>query len=72
MERSITGTKLKDRVCNSKVRDVTGTKNIKYVIKKLKLKYAGHVKCNKEDRWETRVLEWTPYGNKRKKGKRKR
>ncbi len=37
MKRSITGTKLKDRIRNSKVRDLTGTKNIKYVIKKLKL-----------------------------------
>ncbi len=72
MECSISGTKLKDRVRNSKVRDLTGTKNIKYVIKKLKLKYVGHIRRNKENRWERRVLEWTPYGNKRKKGRPKK
>ncbi len=60
----VTGTKLKDRVHSSKVRDLTGTKNIKYIIKKRK--HAGHIKRNKEDRWERRVLKWTPYGTREK------
>ncbi len=72
MERSVRGKKLKDRVRNSKIRDLMGTKNLKYVVKKLKLRYAGHIKRYNEDRWEKRVLEWTPYGNKRKKGRPKR
>ncbi len=72
MECSITGTELKDRVRSGEIGDLTGTKNIKYVFKKLKLKYVRHIKHNKEDRWERRVLEWTPYGNKRKKGRPKR
>ncbi len=46
MECSITGTKLEDKVRSSKIRDLTGTKNIKYIIKKLKLKYVGHIKRN--------------------------
>ncbi len=36
------------------------------------MKFAGHVKRNQEDRWERRVMEWTPYGNIRKRGRPKK
>ncbi len=52
MECSVTGKKLKDRVYSSKIRDLMGIKNLKYVVKKLKPVYEGYIKWNNEDRWE--------------------
>ena len=38
MERSITGTRLKDKIHSTKIRERTGTKDIRYTVKKLKIK----------------------------------
>ncbi len=38
---------------------------------KLQIKYVGHIKCNKEDRRERGVLEWTDYRNERREGRQK-
>lgn len=67
MERSVTGTNLKDRIKSIKIRKLTGTKDIRYIIKKLKLKYAGHVERSTGNKWERQVLYETPYdeGNRR-------
>ena len=69
LERKITGTKLLDKIKTKDIRNRTGTKDIRYTVKKLKFKYAGHIARNKEDRWERRVLEWQPRGFKRTKGR---
>ncbi len=45
-----------------------GTKNLEYVVKKLKLRYAGHMKWNREDRWEKRVNGYHMVTKTKKKG----
>ncbi len=63
MEHSVTGKKLKDRVCSSKIRNLMGTKTELY---------RPCQREHNEDRWEKRVFEWTPYGKKRGKGRPKK
>ncbi len=64
MERYITGTRITDKIRSIRIRKLTGTKDIRYSIKKHKMKYAGHIKRHKEDSWERRELKWTSYGSK--------
>jgi len=69
MERSILGVRRREKVPNNVIRERTGMKRIGYTIRKMKFKYAGHVVRGKGDRWNRRLLDWTPYGEKRKKGR---
>ncbi len=69
MERSLLGVRRKDRIRNEVIREKTGMIDIRYMVKKLKMKYAGHV-CRREGRrWERKVEEWVPYDKKRSKGR---
>ncbi len=38
----------------------------RYIIKKLKFNYAGHVARGEEGRWERKVMEWYPSEGRRK------
>ncbi len=69
MERSLLGVKKKDRIRNTIIREKTNPTDIGYRIKKLKWKYAGHVIRRKGGTWENLIVNWTPYGNKRRKGR---
>ncbi len=71
MLRSILGKKRRDRISNRKIREKTKSRDIGYIIKKLKWKYAGHIIRRKGNRWEKTVLNWVPYDQKRKKGRPK-
>ncbi len=51
MERSILGIKKKERIRATKIREVTKCKNVVYMTKKLKMKYAGHLARMVEERW---------------------
>jgi hypothetical protein len=69
MERSIIDVKRRDRVRNALVRKKTGATDIRYLIKKMKYRYAGHISRKEGNRWEKILLDWTPYGNKRNRGR---
>jgi len=62
MERSIIGTRLEDKIRSTKIREHMGTKDIRYTIKKLKLKYADYVERSTGYKGEREVLYWTLYG----------
>ena len=52
MERSMVGIKLKDRVKLTKIKNILRhNTNIKYVIKRLKWKWAGHLVRYEGERW---------------------
>lgn len=53
IERSITGTRLADKIKSNKIGERMVTKDIRYIIKKLKLKYAGHVERSTGNQWES-------------------
>ncbi len=69
MLRSILGIRLKDKVKNEIIRKQTGAKNIGYIIKKLKLKYAGHMIRNNSEKWNLKCTLWEPLDRKRKRGR---
>ncbi len=68
MERNILGLRKKDKIQNTKIRK-TKAMDIGYTIKKAKFKYTGHIARITGDRWVRKVIDWTPYGNKRRKGR---
>lgn len=72
MERSMLNIKRKDKISNTSIRNRTKIMDCRYKCKKLKFNYAGHVARGEGgDRWERKVLEWTPRGQKRKVGRPK-
>ena len=71
MERKIMGIRLKDRVSNRKLRESTQSKGIGAAIKKLKFKYARHMFRMREEKWNRITTNWTPWGNKRGRGRLK-
>ena len=50
------------------MREKTKSKDIRYMIKKQKMRYAGHISRKTNNRWESKILNWIPYGNKRGRG----
>ncbi len=48
MERSLASIKRRDKIRNTCIRELTGVKNCKYIIKKLKFDYTGHVARGEE------------------------
>ncbi len=48
IERNITGNRLQDKTQSIEIRALTGTKDICYTIKRLKMKFARDVKCNRD------------------------
>ncbi len=60
------------KIWKTKIKTVTKTKDIGYISKKLKMKYARHnIIRNQEDRWEQRTFVWTAHGKKCRRGGRK-
>ncbi len=60
MERSLLGIKFSDWIRDTNVRKLSGVKDCRYVIKKLKFDYAGYIVRGGEDRWEKRFCSGTP------------
>lgn len=69
MERKILNIRVKDKIKNKDTRKTTSSRDIRYMAKKLKFKYASHMMRVKDDRWSNRTSAWTPYDRKRKKGR---
>ncbi len=69
MLRNILGIRLKDKTSNSEIFSKTKTKNLIMVIKKLKLKYAGHVARESKYKWNKLATFWIPSNGKRKQGR---
>ncbi len=69
MERSILGIKKKDGLRATKIRVVTKCRNVVYMAKKLKMKYAGHLARMVEDWWCKMTTFWVPYGHIRRTGR---
>lgn len=56
--RSIMNTRLKDKVKISKIKTESKTKDIRYVVKKLKFKYRDHLAREKrKDKWSVIAAE---------------
>ncbi len=62
----------KDEIRNERLRKVTKVQDIKARAKKLKMKYAGYIVRKREDKWERKALEWTPWDQKRRVGRPKK
>ena len=61
MERSMLGTRRKDRMRNKEIRERTGANDITEVVRKVKMSYADHLARNKnEEKWEKRATVWVP------------
>ena len=71
MERSLIGIKRRDKIRNKVVREKIANRDIRYMIKKQKLRYAGHISRKGNNGWEQKLLNWTPYGHKRGRGRPK-
>lgn len=69
MERSILNIKLKDKIRLKTIRKQTKIIDIKYQIKQLKWKWAGHQIRSKTEKWTNEVTEWCPRYKKRSKGR---
>ncbi len=69
MERSLLGINKKNKIKNEVIRQRTRMKDVIYIAKKLKLKYAGHMARSKNERWNKKVTEWFLLGYSRKKGR---
>ena len=69
MERSILYVKKGEKISNEVIRKRTGTHDILYQIRKLKIKFAGHVARHGGKRWSKRIIEWTLYEGKRTRGR---
>lgn len=65
MERKTFNIRLRDKIKSKDIR-ITTNRDIGYIPKKLKFKYAGHMMRAKDDRWSYRISVWTPYDRKKK------
>ncbi len=63
--KSITGIRVKDKVRLSEIIERTGTNDIGWKVKKLKLNFVGHV-VRKVKKWGKLAEEWSSYNWKRK------
>ena len=72
MLRKVSGIKLRDKVSNLYQKELSHTMDIGYTCKELKMKYAGHIarEQNQPEKWNVAAINWIPYGQKRRKGKR--
>ncbi len=68
MLRSILNIKRQGKIKTSEIKGRTKIRDIGYIIKKIKFKYAGHLVWGK-DSWNKIVTEWTPMEYKRKRGR---
>ena len=56
------GIKRKGRIRHFRVREKTKSKDIRYMIKKQKMRYAGHISRKTNNRWESKNLNWVREG----------
>ncbi len=68
-ERTIMGLKWYNRISNQNLRELTKAKDIVVIVKKLKWSFAGHIAREKGEKWGGKVLNWTPWGLKRIRGR---
>ncbi|KAG7298024.1 hypothetical protein JYU34_018785 [Plutella xylostella] len=71
-ERSMLGLKLRDRVKNSDIREITKVTDAVVMLCKLKWKSAGHIARVTDGRWSERVLHWYPRDGHRMPGRPRR
>ncbi len=64
---NILGIRLKDKIRNKEIRSRTNSTKIFYIIKKLKINYAGHLARENKDKWNRASTFWIPRDRKRKK-----
>lgn len=69
MERSILGIRKKDKIRAKTIREKTNCRGVVHTIKKLKIKYAGHIARMGDERWGRKITFWVPYGHKRRRGR---
>lgn len=69
MERSMLNIKRRDKINTKVIRQKTKTIEVSYTIKKLKLKWAGHLIRDQTNKWAKKVAEWYPREGKRKRGR---
>ncbi len=62
MERSLLRINKINKIKNEVIRQRTQMKDVLYVAKKLKLKYAGYMVRSKNERWNKKVTGWFPLG----------
>lgn len=67
--RSIMGIKRSERVRNEELMEKAGMEDITTTVRKLKIKYAGHLAREDHNKWCKSVTEWTPYECKRRRGR---
>ena len=60
-ERSLLNIRKNEKIKSSWIRSKTKCKGVVYTIKKLKMKYAGHVARLENERWCRRATFWVPY-----------
>ena len=70
-ERIMLGITWKDHKTTKWIREKTGVSDILNTVAKLKWNWAGHVVRRTDNRWSTRLTQWTPRGHKRKRGRQK-
>lgn len=69
MLRSLLGVKLEDKINVQKIREFTGSRDIGWTVKKLKLGYAEHLARSPAGKWNTELVGWYPRGLERRVGK---
>ena len=72
MERSILNITYKDRKTNKWIRDQTKVNDIMKTIKRRKWTWAGHISRYNDNRWSSAITQWTPYGEKRNRGRQRK
>ena len=72
MERSVLNITYKDRKTNKWIREQTDFEDILKTIKKMKWTWAGHISRCKDNRWSSAITQWTPYGERRNRGRQRK
>ncbi|KAI8514236.1 hypothetical protein Bbelb_085600 [Branchiostoma belcheri] len=67
--RKILGITYRDRITNKEVYERTKQKRVADMISERRLRWFGHVIRMKEERTAKKILEWTPHGGKRNRGR---
>ena len=69
MLRQLFGIKLKDKVSLEKIYTKTRAKRVRVIVKILKLKYAGHLMRECDQKWNKTLTLWIPHTGKRGRGR---
>ncbi|KAI5717819.1 hypothetical protein M8J77_011797 [Diaphorina citri] len=72
MMRSAAGLTLADRIRNETIEEDFKLPDIIKEAKKMKWRWAGHVARMNSQRWALKISNWTPYNNKRKRGRKRK